>query len=59
MGPAMDALLRPRSVAVIGASAQRVNNGTVMLENLRHMRFGGEVIPVHASAAELPPGHQP
>jgi acetate---CoA ligase (ADP-forming) len=55
----MDALLRPRSVAVIGASAQRVNNGTVMLENLRHMRFGGEVIPVHASAAELPPGHQP
>jgi acetate---CoA ligase (ADP-forming) len=53
MGPVMDALLRPRSVAVIGASAQRVNNGTVVLENLRRVRFGGEVIPVHGSAAEI------
>ena len=49
----MDALIRPRAVAVIGASSRRSNNGNVVLTNLRDAGFNGLVIPVHAEAAEI------
>jgi acetate---CoA ligase (ADP-forming) len=49
----MDSLIRPRTVAVIGASSPRSNNGNVVLTNLRDSRFNGLVIPVHAEADEL------
>jgi acetate---CoA ligase (ADP-forming) len=50
---ALDCLIRPRSVAVIGASAKRKNNGNVVVINLRAAAFGGTVIPIHAEAAEI------
>jgi acyl-CoA synthetase (NDP forming) len=49
----MDSLIRPRTIAVIGASSRRSNNGNVVLTNLRDSGFNGLVIPVHAEAAEL------
>src|SRR5580658_7887904 len=50
---AMDALIKPRTIAVIGASSRRGNNGNVVLTNLRDDGFNGQVIPVHAEAAQL------
>jgi acetyltransferase len=48
--PALDCLIRPRHVAVLGASAKRLNNGNVVVVNLRANGFAGAVYPVHAEA---------
>src|SRR5271167_4664955 len=53
MSNVMDALIRPRTIAVVGASARRSNNGNVVLTNLRDAGFNGQVIPVHAEVAQL------
>ena len=56
MSPAdtlMDAMIRPRTIAVIGASPRRQTLGNVALDNLANYRFPGTVIPVHAEAAEI------
>ncbi len=53
MSNVMDALIKPRTIAVIGASSRRSNNGNVVLTNLRDAGFNGQVIPVHAEAAQL------
>jgi acetyltransferase len=50
MRPRLDSLIRPHSVAVIGASATRTNNGNVVVVNLRAAGFAGAVYPVHAQA---------
>jgi acetyltransferase len=49
----MDALIRPRTIAVIGASPKRQTLGNVALDNLANYGFAGTVIPVHAEAAEI------
>src|SRR5262245_20916159 len=49
----MDALIRPRTIAVVGASARRSNNGNVVLTNLREAGFHGLVTPVHAEAGVI------
>jgi acyl-CoA synthetase (NDP forming) len=43
-------LVRPNTVAVIGASAKRASQGNIVIENLHKWKFGGTVIPVHPSA---------
>ena len=43
-------LVRPKTVAVVGASAKRMSQGNVVIENLNKWKFPGTVIPVHASA---------
>jgi acyl-CoA synthetase (NDP forming) len=48
----MDALIRPRTIAVVGASARRSNNGNVVLTNLREAGFNGEVTPAPVRVAE-------
>src|SRR5258706_16059691 len=53
LDPRMDALLRPRTVAVIGASPNRETLGNVALNNLAIYKFSGRVIPVHATASEI------
>ena len=62
----LDPLLRPRSVAVVGASARAGSLGYWALRNLRRGGFRGEIYPVnpgyeelqgircHAALAELP-----
>jgi acyl-CoA synthetase (NDP forming) len=49
----MDALIRPRTIAVIGASPKRQTLGNVALDNLANYGFAGTVIPVHGDASEI------
>jgi len=49
----MNALIRPRTIAVIGASPNRVTLGNVALDNLANYKFVGTVIPVHGEAKEI------
>jgi len=49
----MDALIRPRIIAVIGASPRRQTLGNVALDNLANYGFAGAVIPVHGEASEI------
>jgi acyl-CoA synthetase (NDP forming) len=46
-------LVRPTSVAVVGASARRVSQGNVVIDNLEQSGFAGRVIPVHPSAESI------
>lgn len=46
----LSALLRPRSVAVIGASSRRGTIGAEIVHNLLHSGFCGPVYPVNPSA---------
>jgi acyl-CoA synthetase (NDP forming) len=43
-------LVRPKTVAVIGASAKRASQGNVVIENLLKWKYPGKIIPVHPSA---------
>ncbi|HEX5787500.1 MAG TPA: acetate--CoA ligase family protein [Woeseiaceae bacterium] len=49
----LDALLRPRSVAVVGASARRDSMGAWALANLEKGGFAGPVYPVNPGYGEL------
>ena len=46
-------LVQPRSVAVIGASARRVSQGNLVIQNLRDWGFPGLVVPVHPKASSI------
>lgn len=50
MPPDLSALLRPRSVAVIGASSRRGTIGAEILHNLLNAGFTGPVYPVNPTA---------
>ncbi|MFI5011979.1 MAG: acetate--CoA ligase family protein [Hyphomicrobiales bacterium] len=61
-------LVKPRTVAVLGASANRRTQGNGVIQNLQRSGFGGRIMPIHPSAAavdgleatpaidQLPPG---
>jgi acetyl coenzyme A synthetase (ADP forming)-like protein len=51
--PSLDPLLRPRSVAVIGASRHRDSIGGAILHNLIEQGFQGPVYPVNRSATNV------
>lgn len=53
MDDLLNALIRPRTIAVIGASPKRQTLGNVALDNLANYKFAGRVIPVHAEAPEI------
>lgn len=46
-------LVKPRTVAVVGASARRSSQGNVVIQNLLAWGFSGQIVPVHPSAAEI------
>jgi acetate---CoA ligase (ADP-forming) len=50
MPHSLDALLRPRSVAVVGASRSRTSVGGEIFANLVRRPFAGSVYPVHDAA---------
>ena len=49
----VEPLLRPKTVAVIGASATRQTQGNGVIRNLRQVGYAGRIIPVHPTAAEV------
>ncbi len=46
-------LFKPRSVAVLGASATGSSFGNEVIRHSRKFGFGGEMIPIHPKAAEV------
>ncbi len=53
MAHRLDALLRPRTVAVVGASARAESMGAWALTNLKKGGFAGEIFPVNPRYPEL------
>ncbi|UZN52231.1 acetate--CoA ligase family protein [Cupriavidus cauae] len=51
--PDLTALLRPRSIAVIGASSQPEKVGGMPIRLLRELGYGGRVHPVNTASAEI------
>src|SRR5436190_23054463 len=49
----LDLMIRPRTIAVIGASPTRQTLGNIALDNLANYKFAGTVIPVHGEAKEI------
>jgi acetyltransferase len=49
----IDAMLRPRSVAVLGASAKRVASGNEVVANLLRHGFDGDLYLVHPRETEI------
>ena len=49
----IDRLLRPRSVAVVGASDRQGALGATLLNNLVQYEFAGEIYPVNPKRDEL------
>src|SRR5579863_2022829 len=49
----LDSLLRPKSVAVVGASRSRTSVGGEIFSNLVRRPFVGSVYPVHATAESV------
>lgn len=46
-------MVRPSSVAVVGASSRRASQGNLVIANLREWGFPGRVIPVHPKASSI------
>ena len=46
-------MVRPRTVAIIGASAKRAAQGNVVIRNLLDWNYGGRILPVHPEAGEI------
>ncbi|QOT79802.1 acetate--CoA ligase family protein [Cupriavidus basilensis] len=51
--PNLDFLLKPRSVAVIGASTQPEKVGGMPIRLLRELGYAGRIFPVHPTAGEI------
>jgi acetyltransferase len=50
-------IFRPKSVAIVGASAKPASVGRILLDNLRHAGFSGPIYPVnpkHETVLDLP-----
>ena len=50
---AIDSLLRPKSIAVVGASAQPGKIGYTVLNNLLKANYSGKIYPINPSATEI------
>ena len=49
----LDALFKPRSVAVIGASSKELHIGNRVIKNLLDFGFKGKIYPINPKAAEI------
>ena len=49
----LDALFRPKSVAVIGASSKDLSIGNRVIKNLIDFDFKGEIYPINPKADEI------
>lgn len=51
--PALDAILKPKSIAIVGASASPDKIGYKVVENLIKGGYTGEIYPINPSAPEI------
>src|SRR5659263_545486 len=49
----LDALFKPKAVAVIGASTKELSIGNVILRNLQEYGYRGEIYPINPTATEV------
>ncbi|XUM21555.1 acetate--CoA ligase family protein [Bradyrhizobium oligotrophicum S58] len=49
----LDALFNPRSIAIVGASADSTKTSGLPIRFLRQQKFGGEIFPVNPRVAEI------
>ncbi len=49
----LTALIRPQTIAVIGASATKEAQGNLVIDNLLSRGYAGEIIPVHREAEAI------
>ena len=49
----LDGLFRPKSIAVIGASATPGKIGHTVIKNLIESKYQGEIYPINPSATEI------
>jgi acetyltransferase len=53
MNDNLDALFKPKSVALIGASVKELSIGNVIIKNLLHYQFRGPVYPINPKVDEI------
>ena len=49
----LDALFRPKAVAIIGASTKELSIGNVIIRNLQEYGYRGEIYPINPTAPEV------
>ena len=49
----LDPLFKPRAIAIVGASTKELSIGNVIIKNLQHYGYKGEIYPINPSAAEI------
>lgn len=49
----LSSLFAPRSIAIIGASRHPKKIGRIVLDNLRHSHYRGEIFPINPEAASI------
>ncbi|OIP33561.1 MAG: CoA-binding protein, partial [Deltaproteobacteria bacterium CG2_30_66_27] len=49
----LDALFKPKAVAIIGASTKELSIGNVILRNLQEYGYKGEIYPINPTAPEV------
>jgi acetyltransferase len=49
----MDALFRPRAVAIIGASTKELSIGNVIIKNLQEYGYKGQIYPINPNAPDI------
>ncbi len=53
MNDYLDPLFKPKSVALIGASAKELSIGNVIIKNLLHYQFKGPIYPINPKVDEI------
>ena len=50
----LDALFRPKAVAIVGASTKELSIGNVIIRNLQEYGYKGRIYPIHPTAPDVP-----
>mgnify|MGYP002642263677 CR=1 FL=1 len=49
----LDALFKPKSIAIIGASIKELSIGNVIIKNLIHYKYSGPIYPINPKVDEV------
>ena len=49
----LDALFKPKSIAIIGASTKELSIGNVIIKNLLHYGYTGAIYPINPKEPEV------
>ena len=49
----LDALFKPKSIAIIGASSKELSIGNVIIKNLVHYGYTGSIYPINPKEPEI------